>query len=209
MLSDANFLILDEPTNHLDITSKEILESAISGYEGTVLYVSHDRYFINKTATRILDLTRKSMVEYIGNYDYYMEHVDQKMNNIFGTTDTGSSSIGSSAASSSANGAAGAFGAAAPGNALSASSGSSGSDDYKAQKEDKARRKKLEAALKKCEETIAKLEERDGEITEALSDPSIGTDLGKLRKLTDEQNEIQEKLSALYDEWEELSSENL
>ena len=123
MLSDANFLILDEPTNHLDITSKEILESAISGYEGTVLYVSHDRYFINKTATRILDLTRKSMVEYIGNYDYYMEHVDQKMNNIFGTTDTGSSSIGSSAASSSANGAAGALGAAAPGNALSASSG--------------------------------------------------------------------------------------
>ena len=209
MLSDANFLILDEPTNHLDITSKEILESAISGYEGTVLYVSHDRYFINKTATRILDLTRKSMVEYIGNYDYYMEHVDQKMNNIFGTTDTGSSSIGSSAASSSANGAAGALGAAAPGNALSASSGSSGSDDYKAQKEDKARRKKLEAALKKCEDTIAKLEERDGEITEALSDPSIGTDLGKLRKLTDEQNEIQEKLSALYDEWEELSSENL
>lgn len=209
MLSDANFLILDEPTNHLDITSKEILESAISGYEGTVLYVSHDRYFINKTATRILDLTRKSMVEYIGNYDYYMEHVDQKMNNIFGTTDTGSSSIGSSAASSSANGAAGALGAAAPGNALSASSVSSGSDDYKAQKEDKARRKKLEAALKKCEETIAKLEERDGEITEALSDPSIGTDLGKLRKLTDEQNEIQEKLSALYDEWEELSSENL
>lgn len=209
MLSDANFLILDEPTNHLDITSKEILESAISGYEGTVLYVSHDRYFINKTATRILDLTRKSMVEYIGNYDYYMEHVDQKMNNIFGTTDTGSSSIGSSAASSSANGAAGALGAAAPGNTLSASSGSSGSDDYKAQKEDKARRKKLEAALKKCEDTIAKLEERDGEITEALSDPSIGTDLGKLRKLTDEQNEIQEKLSALYDEWEELSSENL
>ena len=209
MLSDANFLILDEPTNHLDITSKEILESAISGYEGTVLYVSHDRYFINKTATRILDLTRKSMVEYIGNYDYYMEHVDQKMNNIFGTTDTGSSSIGSSAASSSANGAAGALGAAAPGNALSASSVSSGSDDYKAQKEDKARRKKLEAALKKCEDTIAKLEERDGEITEALSDPSIGTDLGKLRKLTDEQNEIQEKLSALYDEWEELSSENL
>ena len=84
MLSDANFLILDEPTNHLDITSKEILESAISGYEGTVLYVSHDRYFINKTATRILDLTRGKLVGYIGNYDYYLEHVDERMERLFG-----------------------------------------------------------------------------------------------------------------------------
>jgi len=192
MLSDANFLILDEPTNHLDITSKEILESAISGYEGTVLYVSHDRYFINKTATRILDLTRKSMVNYIGNYDYYIEHVEEKMQNTFGTSDTGTNSIGTAVATSSA-----------PDN----SGTSSGSDDYKAQKEDKARRKKIEAALKKCEDEIAKFEERDGEITQALSDPSIGTDLAKLRKLTDEQTEIQEKLSALYDEWEELSSE--
>ncbi len=212
MLSDANFLILDEPTNHLDITSKEILESAISGYEGTVLYVSHDRYFINKTATRILDLTRKSMVNYIGNYDYYIEHVEEKMQNTFGTVDTGAGAIGS-VASSSASGAVGASGAAGTSaaatgasSASSGNSGSSGSDDYKAQKEDKARRKKLEAALKKCEDEIAKLEQRDSEITEALSDPSIGTDLAKLRKLTDEQTEIQEKLSALYDEWEELSS---
>ena len=195
MLSDANFLILDEPTNHLDITSKEILESAISGYEGTVLYVSHDRYFINKTATRILDLTRKSMVNYIGNYDYYIEHVEEKMQNTFGTTDTGSGSIGSPVASSSASD--------------TAQTQSSGSNDYKAQKEAKARRKKIEAALKKCEEDIAKLEARDGEITELISDPAVGSDLAKLRKLTDEQTEIQEKLSALYDEWEELSSEEI
>lgn len=195
MLSDANFLILDEPTNHLDITSKEILESAISGYEGTVLYVSHDRYFINKTATRILDLTRKSMVNYIGNYDYYIEHVEEKMQNTFGTTDTGSGSIGSPVASSSASD--------------TAQTQSSGSNDYKAQKEAKARRKKIEAALKKCEEDIAKLESRDNEITELISDPAVGSDLAKLRKLTDEQTEIQEKLSALYDEWEELSSEEI
>ena len=195
MLSDANFLILDEPTNHLDITSKEILESAISGYEGTVLYVSHDRYFINKTATRILDLTRKSMVNYIGNYDYYIEHVEEKMQNTFGTSDTGTSSIGAPAASSSAPSA--------------ATAQSSGSNDYKAQKEAKARRKKIEAALKKCEEDIAKLEARDNEITELISDPAVGSDLAKLRKLTDEQTEIQEKLSALYDEWEELSSEEI
>ena len=134
------------------------------------------------------------MVNYIGNYDYYIEHVEEKMQNTFGTSDTGTSSIGSPATSSST--------------ASSSSAPSSGSNDYKAQKEDKARRKKIEAALKKCEEEIAKLEERDGEITEALSDPSIGTDLAKLRKLTDEQTEIQDKLAKLYDEWEELSSED-
>ena len=73
MLSEANFLILDEPTNHLDITSKEILETALNAYEGTVLYVSHDRYFINRTAGRILELTHQQFVNYIGNYDYYLE----------------------------------------------------------------------------------------------------------------------------------------
>ena len=72
MLSEANFLILDEPTNHLDITSKEILENALNQYTGTVLYVSHDRYFINKTASRILELTGNTLVNYIGNYDYYL-----------------------------------------------------------------------------------------------------------------------------------------
>ena len=76
MLSEANFLILDEPTNHLDIASKEILEKALNEYTGTVLYVSHDRYFINQTATRILDLVNKSLVNYIGNYDYYLEKKD-------------------------------------------------------------------------------------------------------------------------------------
>lgn len=73
MLSNANFLILDEPTNHLDITSKEILENALNSYTGTVLFVSHDRYFINSTATRIIELANKTVVNYIGNYDYYLE----------------------------------------------------------------------------------------------------------------------------------------
>lgn len=73
MLSNANFLILDEPTNHLDITSKEILENALKNYTGTILYVSHDRYFINQTATRILDLHDGVITSYIGNYDYYIE----------------------------------------------------------------------------------------------------------------------------------------
>ncbi len=190
MLSEANFLILDEPTNHLDITSKEILEAAVSGYEGTVLYVSHDRYFINRTATRILDLTHNQLVDYIGNYDYYLEHTDERMERLFGEKNASASDAATLSARSEQ---------------VSESTSSAGSLDYKAQKEDKARKRKLEVTLKKCEEQIEKLEERDKEITEALSDPSIGTDLAKLRKLTDEQNEIQASLAVLYDEWEELS----
>ncbi|RKM62298.1 ABC transporter ATP-binding protein [Butyrivibrio sp. CB08] len=199
MLSDANFLILDEPTNHLDITSKEILESAISGYEGTVLYVSHDRYFINKTATRILDLTRGQLVGYIGNYDYYLEHVDDRMARLFGDGATVDNS-GSSLVSGSYKYESGAA-------ILDTDStpAKTGADDWKAQKEAQALKRKQEAALKKCEDEIAELEKRDAEITEALSDPSIGTDLAKLRALSDEQSVIQDKLAVLYDQWEELS----
>ena len=202
MLSDANFLILDEPTNHLDITSKEILESAISGYEGTVLYVSHDRYFINKTATRILDLTHGQVVNYIGNYDYYIDHCDEQNTRLFGET---SSNDGSGLNSGSFKYAEANSEIIASNSTVDASASNSGALDWKAQKEAQAQKRKQEAALKKCEEEIAKLEKRDGEINELLADPSVGTDLAKLRKLSDEQAEIQDKLSALYDEWETLS----
>jgi len=201
MLSDANFLILDEPTNHLDITSKEILESAISGYEGTVLYVSHDRYFINKTASRILDLTRGQMVEYIGNYDYYLEHVEDRTKRLFGDgaeSSTDKALLGSGSYKYEET-------KAQSDEVLQPVKTAGGAGDWKAQKEAQAQKRKLEAALKKCEETIAKLEKRDQEITDALSDPAIGTDLAKLRALSDEQTDIQDKLSSLYDEWEELS----
>ncbi|WP_026518840.1 ribosomal protection-like ABC-F family protein [Butyrivibrio sp. FCS006] len=199
MLSDANFLILDEPTNHLDITSKEILESAISGYEGTVLYVSHDRYFINKTATRILDLTRGKLVGYIGNYDYYLEHVDERMERLFGEKNLSGPGFADSAYKYEDSA------AASEAESTDEAKLSSGADDWKAQKEAQARKRKQEAALKKCEEEIEKLEARDAEITELLSDPSIGTDLGRLRKLSDEQSDLQQNLQRLYDEWEELS----
>ncbi len=199
MLSDANFLILDEPTNHLDITSKEILETAISGYEGTVLYVSHDRYFINKTATRILDLTHGTVVNYIGNYDYYMEHADEQNNRLFGeSADLSGSSLASGSFKYESSNI-----VANP--APTVTTANAGAADWKAQKEEQAKRRKQEAALKKCEEEIAKLEARDSEINELLADPSIGTDLAKLRKLSDEQAEIQDRLSTLYDEWETLS----
>ncbi len=213
MLSDANFLILDEPTNHLDITSKEILETAISGYEGTVLYVSHDRYFINRTATRILDLTHGQMVNYIGNYDYYMEHVDEQMNRLFGvngnlsnaTLSAGTFKYADNASSNGSDVRTEALISSTDSNSDSVTASSStqqtGALDWKAQKEAQAKKRKLEAALKKCEDEIAKLEARDSEINELLADPSIGTDLAKLRKLSDEQAEIGEKLSVLYDEW--------
>ena len=139
------------------------------------------------------------MVNYIGNYDYYLEHVDEQNARLFGV---GVSALDTGILSSSTRNQASASSAAM---ATPASAASTGAADWKAQKEEQARKRKLEAALKKCEEEIAKLEKRDGEITAQLSDPSIGTDLGKLRKLTDEQSEIQEKLSTLYDEWEELS----
>ncbi len=202
MLSDANFLILDEPTNHLDINSKEILESAIAGYEGTVLYVSHDRYFINRTATRILDLTHGQFVNYIGNYDYYLEHVDERMERLFGEKlQNDGSVLGSASTAFKYEESLGRK----EGDESSALKANGGAMDWKAQKEAQAKKRKLEASLKKCEGEIEKLEKRDGEINELISDPAIGTDLAKLRALTDEQNEIQDRLSVLYDEWTQLS----
>ncbi|MCR4903038.1 MAG: ABC-F family ATP-binding cassette domain-containing protein [Butyrivibrio sp.] len=203
MLSEANFLILDEPTNHLDITSKEILESALCGYEGTVLYVSHDRYFINKTATRILDLTHGTMVPYIGNYDYYLEHSPEQMARLF-PNDTAPSGPFDNRKSHYDTEATGTTTAQTL-DSQNAASSNSGQLDWKAQKEEQAKRRKKEAALKKCEDTIAELEARNDEINEEMSKPEVGSDLAKLRSLSDEQIDIQSKLEALYEEWEELS----
>ena len=91
MLSESNFLILDEPTNHLDIMSKEILEGAINSYTGTVLYVSHDRYFINRTASRILDLDQQTLTEYHGNYEYYLEKKNENASGTFSSASAGAS----------------------------------------------------------------------------------------------------------------------
>ncbi|WP_026526924.1 ABC-F family ATP-binding cassette domain-containing protein [Butyrivibrio sp. VCD2006] len=205
MLSEANFLILDEPTNHLDITSKEILEDALCGYEGTVLYVSHDRYFINRTATRILDLTHGSIVNYIGNYDYYMEHCEeQTARAIAEKGDNSSFGRGIEMSSSDATSGAG-FGKLASKTGASDSDSGSGAADWKAQKEEAARKRKQEAALKKCEDEIAKLEERNDKINEELSDPEVATDLTKVRKLSDELSANESRLAELYDEWETLS----
>ena len=184
VLSNANFLILDEPTNHLDIMSKEILEDALNGYEGTILYVSHDRYFINRTAHRILDLTEGQFVSYVGNYDYYLEKHDTVMAAIEASTPQ-SADADNTAATKAAE--------------------SEVKLDWKAQKEEQARLRKKENDLKKCEEKIAELETRISEIDTEMSDPSIGTQVAKLQELTKEQATCQEQLEKLYEQWEELA----
>ena len=201
MLSEANFLILDEPTNHLDITSKEILENALSHYGGTVLYVSHDRYFINKTATRILDLTGKRMMNYIGNYDYYLEKHEAMMNAHFGTENVentgGIVGFGASKTGAAAD---------VSNNATQGSAADAGGKlDWKAQKEEQARQRKRQNDLKKVEDEIHKLETRDGEIDGLLCDESVFSDVAKLMELNKEKEEIAGKLETLYEKWEELA----
>ena len=182
MLSEANFLILDEPTNHLDIASKEILEEALNSYTGTVLYVSHDRYFINQTATRILELTNQAVVNYIGDYDYYLEkkeELTEKYAPIQQTEETTSDEATPAA--------------------------SEGKLTWQQQKEEQARKRKQEAELKKTEQRIEELETRDKEIDETLVLPDVCTNVGRCAELSREKDKIQAELEELYENWETLA----
>lgn len=180
MLSEANFLILDEPTNHLDIASKEILESALNRYEGTVLFVSHDRYFINRTATRILNLTEQKIVNYIGNYDYYLEKKETNERAYLNNGETVE---------------------------VVKEDVSEGKTDWQSQKEEQAKKRKIQNRVKKIEEEIESLEEKLSELEEQFQDPAVATNSAKLGKLHSEQVEVQEKLDGLYEEWEALASD--
>lgn len=192
MLGNANFLILDEPTNHLDITSKEILENALNEYEGTVLYVSHDRYFINRTATRILALEGGTFTGYPGNYDYYLEKRD-----VIGSYDRPGGS-----ASSSADTGAGASAASSAGSGVSESKLS-----WQEQKAQEAEKRKRQNRIKKAEEEISRIEERIDEINNEMADPAISTDVEKLTALSKEADELGTTLERLYEEWDSLQSE--
>lgn len=179
MLSEANFLILDEPTNHLDIASKEILEHTLNDYTGTLLYVSHDRYFINQTATRILDLVNQKFVNYIGNYDYYLEKKEE-------LTAAYTSEVNASASASPAS---------APSeNKLS----------WQEQKEAQAKERKRQNDLRKTEKRITALEERDSEIDQLMMKEEIFTNSVKCQELAQEKATIAEELEELYEKWEEL-----
>ena len=177
MLSEANFLILDEPTNHLDIASKEILEEALNSYTGTVLYVSHDRYFINQTATRILDLTNQAIVNYIGDYDYYLEKKEELTEKYAPTVQEASEAKQVSE------------------NKLS----------WQQQKEEQARQRKRENELKKVETRIEELEKRDKEIDDTMVLPDVCTNVAECTRLSKEKAAIAEELEVLYEKWEELA----
>lgn len=188
MLSEANFLILDEPTNHLDITSKEILENALNQYTGTVLYVSHDRYFINETASRILELTGNTLVNYIGNYDYYLTKKEE-LTRIYAPQAAEKTSTGLF------------------GNAIASPAVTGESDvkrDWKQQKEEQARERKRQNDLKKTEEQIQTLETRDVELDELLAQPEVYSDAARCMELNNEKYEISQKLEKLYELWETL-----
>ena len=189
MLSDANFLILDEPTNHLDITSKEILESALNQYTGTVFFVSHDRYFINQTATRILDLTGGTIVNYIGNYDYYLEKHDE-LTRIYVEAEPKAQAAQMTEQTVAQDG-----------------SGPDKKADWQTQKAEQARIRKLENTLKKAEERIAELEDLIAGIDEECADPANATNSAKLGELTGRQNEYRSELEKCYEEWEQVSME--
>lgn len=176
MLSESNFLILDEPTNHLDITSKEILENALNHYTGTVFYVSHDRYFINKTATRILELTNQKFINYLGNYDYYLEKKEELTSIYAPYEETAKAKINSSS-----------------------------KEDWKSQKEEQARLRKKQTELAHIEDEIHLLETKDEEINELLTKEEVYTNVEELMKLNHEKKEIADKLEMLYEEWEKLA----
>ena len=180
MLSEANFLILDEPTNHLDIASKEILEEALNSYTGTVLYVSHDRYFINQTATRILDLTNQSVVNYIGDYDYYLEKKEELTEKYAPTAQEATEEA-------------------------KEETPSEGKLTWQQQKEEQARKRKQENKLKKVEKRIEELETRDKEIDDTLVLPDVCTNVGRCAELSREKDKIQAELEELYEKWEELA----
>ena len=177
MLSNANFLLLDEPTNHLDTSAREILEQALNEYEGTVFYVSHDRYFVNKTATRILDLNCGRVTNYIGNYDYYLEKKDE----LSGLKNGSDNEKDKKAPSESA---------------LS----------WEEQKAEQARIRKKENRIAKIEDMIDANQKRSDELNELMSDPEIATDAARLKEISDELNSLEEETIKLMDEWEELMS---
>ena len=181
MLSSANLLILDEPTNHLDITSKEILENAIRNYTGTCLLVSHDRYFINQVATKILDLSRGQLYEYDGNYDYYLDKkaIVESLGKD-GNLEDGSVAVVTETESK---------------------------EDWKKAKEDQARERKRLNDLKKIEDSIEEYELKSSQLDEELLKPEHATNPSKLLELSKQKEEVDSKLEALMEEWEELNQD--
>ena len=178
MLSKANLLLLDEPTNHLDIDSKEILEDALNHYTGTVLYVSHDRYFIQKTATRILDLTNEHILSYDGNYDYYLAKKDLVESRYLGNTTEATPKT---------------------------ETPSTAKLDWKEQKEREAKKRKIETAYEKAENEIQKLEELIEETDAQIALPEYASNVAKLTELSKQKEQYEAELETAMEEWEKAA----
>ena len=201
LFGNPDILLLDEPTNHLDMASKDILENALNAYEGTLLYVSHDRYFINRTAHRILELENKQLTEYLGNYDEYLEKKEANGSTVI------SGFAGSFGTKLSASENASAKTAADNVSASENNATSSGSLDWKAQKEEQARIRKIENQIKKVEAEIEKLENDNSEIESTMADPEVCANSARLNELSTKMNANNERLEELYAQWENLSEE--
>ncbi|MGN0298146.1 MAG: ribosomal protection-like ABC-F family protein [Lachnospiraceae bacterium] len=182
MLSDSNFLILDEPTNHLDIMSREILENALNRYTGTLLYVSHDRFFINRTATRILELTGQTLINYIGNYDYYLEKKDLMTSLVLNQNN---------------------------GTAPTSTTDTNTKQDWNKQREEQAKARKRKNELKRIEDSISQIESRISEIDTLLEKEEIYTDVPKLLELNKEKETLESQLEELYERWSELEDDKI
>lgn len=202
MLSESNFLILDEPTNHLDIASKEILEDALNSYTGTVLYVSHDRYFINRTASRILELSGNVLTNYLGNYDYYMEKKLEFMGSTAPLGANSATTISGAAVSNTVSGS-----SKFPNTSTPSIKDSAAKTDWKEQKELQAKQRKKENEIKKIEQRIEELELRDAEIDELMAQPDVCTNVAKLQELSKEKQAIADEMETLMERWETLESE--
>ena len=191
LMEAPNVILLDEPTNDLDIQTLTILEDYLDTFPGIVIAVSHDRYFINRTATRILDLTGQSLINYIGSYDYYLEKKDV-VEAAFAARNSRTSTV--------------------PGSSQSPDRPSQGSPndlklEWKAQKEEQARIRRIQNELRKTEESIHALETRDSEIDALLTLEEVYTDVPRLMELNKEKEEIAGQLEKLYQSWEELAEE--
>ena len=175
MLSKTNFLLMDEPTNHLDILSKEVLENALMNYSGTVLLVSHDRYFLNKVATRIIELRQEGCLQYNGNYSYYLSKKKQMEISTAGRE------------------------------AEDPETATVNKNDWLKQKEEKSNLRRQQKRLEAVEAEIEQCEKRIAEIDDLMKLPEVFTDHIKCQELHDEQDRLKKKLDSLYEEWSELS----
>lgn len=204
LLRPVNLLILDEPTNHLDMHSKDVLLEALESYGGTVIFVSHDRDFMERLATRVLELKPGSSREFVGDYEYYMHRLEAEANGDLAEPDIGSSNGGNF------NGLSGAKRGVRSGNASLQSAEpekSEGALSYEEEKRQKAERQKLEREQERLMDAIAHAEDKKAEQETLLASPEVYSDGAKCVKVQKLINDYEKEIANLTDKWEKISEE--